>query len=147
MRAEALDAPVCRGWHPPFARPRSDCGRGGTGRRAWFRSKYRKMWGFESLRPHQAPAPRAVINLRKDVKTSSMQITETTNEGLKRAYRITIPAGEIDDKIKAEVKGMTKVVPVECDLQSFDSVRAAAKESAAAKARRRKKTRVSLVTF
>ena len=33
-----------------------------------------------------------------------MQITETTNEGLKRAYRITIPASEIDDKIKAEVK-------------------------------------------
>ncbi|GAB5348169.1 trigger factor [Alteriqipengyuania sp. 357] len=33
-----------------------------------------------------------------------MQINETTNEGLKRAYRITIPASEIDDKIKAEVK-------------------------------------------
>ena len=33
-----------------------------------------------------------------------MQITETTNEGLKRAYRITIPASEIDDKITAEVK-------------------------------------------
>ena len=33
-----------------------------------------------------------------------MQITETTNEGLKRAYRISIPASEIDDKIKAEVK-------------------------------------------
>ena len=33
-----------------------------------------------------------------------MQITETTNEGLKRAYRISIPASEIDEKIKAEVK-------------------------------------------
>ena len=33
-----------------------------------------------------------------------MQITETANEGLKRAYRITIPASEIDDKITAEVK-------------------------------------------
>ena len=33
-----------------------------------------------------------------------MQINETNNEGLKRAYRITIPASEIDDKIKAEVK-------------------------------------------
>ena len=33
-----------------------------------------------------------------------MQITETTNEGLKCAYRITIPASEIDDKITAEVK-------------------------------------------
>ena len=28
-------------------------GRGGTGRRAGFRFQYRKMWGFESLRPHQ----------------------------------------------------------------------------------------------
>ena len=33
-----------------------------------------------------------------------MQINETTNEGLKREYRIVIPASEIDDKIKAEVK-------------------------------------------
>ncbi|WP_370178138.1 trigger factor [Alteriqipengyuania sp.] len=33
-----------------------------------------------------------------------MQITETTNEGLKRAYHISIPASEIDEKIKAEVK-------------------------------------------
>ncbi|MEL7681397.1 trigger factor [Citromicrobium bathyomarinum] len=33
-----------------------------------------------------------------------MQITETANEGLKRAYLITIPASEIDDQIKAEVK-------------------------------------------
>src|SRR5690606_5276602 len=28
-------------------------GRGGIGRHAWFRSKCRKAWGFESLRPHQ----------------------------------------------------------------------------------------------
>ena len=40
----------------------------------------------------------------KHVKITSMKITETTNEGLKRAYRITIPASEIDDRIKAEVK-------------------------------------------
>src|SRR5690606_20138691 len=37
------------------ARDSSGRGRGGIGRRAWFRSKYRKMWGFESLRPHQFP--------------------------------------------------------------------------------------------
>ena len=30
----------------------SPCGRGGTGRRARFRSSCRKAWGFESLRPH-----------------------------------------------------------------------------------------------
>ena len=34
-----------------FKRPR---GRGGIGRRAGFRFQYRKMWGFESLRPHQS---------------------------------------------------------------------------------------------
>src|SRR5437870_4811710 len=27
--------------------------RGGIGRRAWFRSMCRKVWGFESLRGHQ----------------------------------------------------------------------------------------------
>ena len=32
-------------------------GRGEIGRRARFRFWYRKMWGFESLRPHQFPAP------------------------------------------------------------------------------------------
>ena len=37
-----------------------------------------------------------------------MQIVETTNEGLKRAYTLTIPAGDIDAKIEAEVK---KVAP------------------------------------
>lgn len=30
------------------------CGRGGIGRRSRFRSCHRKMWGFESLRPHQS---------------------------------------------------------------------------------------------
>ncbi|PZU18114.1 MAG: trigger factor [Citromicrobium sp.] len=37
-----------------------------------------------------------------------MQITETANDGLKRAYRLTIPASEIEDKIAAEVK---KIAP------------------------------------
>jgi len=37
-----------------------------------------------------------------------MQITETTNKGLKRAYTITLTAGELADKIEAEVK---KVAP------------------------------------
>ncbi len=37
-----------------------------------------------------------------------MQIVETTNEGLKRAYTVTITAKEIDSKIEAEVK---KVAP------------------------------------
>ncbi len=29
-----------------------NCPRGGIGRRAWFRSMCRKVWGFESLRGH-----------------------------------------------------------------------------------------------
>ncbi len=33
---------------------RSSSPRGGIGRRAWFRSMCRKVWGFESLRGHQA---------------------------------------------------------------------------------------------
>lgn len=37
-----------------------------------------------------------------------MQIVETTNEGLKRAYTLTIPAKDIDARIEAEVK---KVAP------------------------------------
>ncbi|RJY09086.1 trigger factor [Aurantiacibacter aquimixticola] len=37
-----------------------------------------------------------------------MQIVETTNEGLKRAYTVTIPAKDIDARIDAEVK---KVAP------------------------------------
>ncbi|GAA0284518.1 trigger factor [Alteraurantiacibacter aestuarii] len=37
-----------------------------------------------------------------------MQIVETTNEGLKRAYTLTIPAKDIDARIDAEVK---KVAP------------------------------------
>jgi trigger factor len=37
-----------------------------------------------------------------------MQIKETTNEGLKRAYQVTIPAKDIDARIEAEVK---KIAP------------------------------------
>ena len=37
-----------------------------------------------------------------------MQITETTNEGLKRAYTLTIPAKDIDARIGGEIK---KIAP------------------------------------
>jgi hypothetical protein len=37
-----------------------------------------------------------------------MQIVETTNEGLKRAYTVTIPAKDIEARIDAEVK---KIAP------------------------------------
>ena len=32
------------------------CGRDGIGRRTGFRFQQRKLWGFESLRPHPLPA-------------------------------------------------------------------------------------------
>ena len=37
-----------------------------------------------------------------------MQIKQTVNEGLKRAYQITIPAGDLAKKIDAEIK---KIAP------------------------------------
>ncbi|MBT47518.1 MAG: trigger factor, partial [Citromicrobium sp.] len=37
-----------------------------------------------------------------------MQITETANEGLKRAYTVTIPSKEIDERVGTEVK---KIAP------------------------------------
>src|SRR5687768_1621487 len=84
-------------------------GRGGTGRRARFRSWYRKMWGFESLRPHQFPTIVGRLGPRKVcLEGFAMQIVETTNEGLKRAYTVKIPAKEIEARIDAEVK---KVAP------------------------------------
>ncbi len=68
------------------------------------------MWGFESLRPHQfrdkpirwKPGP---VEFLEGI---AMQIVETTNEGLKRAYTLKIPAKEIAARIDAEVK---KVAP------------------------------------
>jgi trigger factor len=35
-----------------------------------------------------------------------MNIVETLNEGLKRAFTITIPASEIDGKVDAQLKTM-----------------------------------------
>ncbi|HCS17945.1 MAG TPA: hypothetical protein DIW45_09405, partial [Erythrobacter sp.] len=37
-----------------------------------------------------------------------MQIKETANEGLKRAYTVTIPAKDIDERVTSEVK---KIAP------------------------------------
>lgn len=39
-----------------------------------------------------------------------MQITETTNQGLKRGYRLTIPAADIDARISAELKKIAPTV-------------------------------------
>ena len=39
-----------------------------------------------------------------------MQIVETTNEGLKRAYTVTIPAADIASRVEGEVKKITPQV-------------------------------------
>lgn len=39
-----------------------------------------------------------------------MQITETTNQGLKRGYKLTIPAADIDARISAELKKIAPTV-------------------------------------
>ncbi len=61
------------------------------------------MWGFEPLRPHQFFRPAAATILEAKVRVQ-MQTVETLNEGLKRAFKITIPAKEIDARIDKELK-------------------------------------------
>ncbi len=68
------------------------------------------MWGFESLRPHQF---RLSQQIPREAQTSSkkasivMQIVETTNEGLKRAYSVKIAAKDIAARIDGEVAKIT----------------------------------------
>ena len=69
------------------------------------------MWGFESLRPHQfPPGPRfgTAASAQLESKSRTMQTVETLNEGLKRAYRITIPSKDIAARVDGEIK---KVAP------------------------------------
>ncbi|MDP6430167.1 MAG: trigger factor family protein, partial [Rhodospirillales bacterium] len=37
-----------------------------------------------------------------------MQVTETVNEGLKRAYTIVVPAGDIEEKLSARLSEIAK---------------------------------------
>ena len=66
------------------------------------------MWGFESLRPHQSSVTNGGTAPTKFSfsydEGLNMQTVETLNEGLKRAYTLTITAKEIDAKVEAEVK-------------------------------------------
>ena len=67
------------------------------------------MWGFESLRPHHfRPDFRAAAAEVFEKASIVMQIVETTNEGLKRAYTVKIPAKDIAAKIEGEV---AKIAP------------------------------------
>src|SRR5476649_802962 len=49
------------------------CPRGGIGRRAWFRSMCRKVWGFESLRGHHKIPQKAPIELKSRWGLFSLQ--------------------------------------------------------------------------
>ncbi len=65
------------------------------------------MWGFESLRPHQYLALIEAGRRPPDLpnkKALAMQTQELVNEGLKRAYRLTISAGEVASRVDAELK-------------------------------------------
>ncbi len=61
------------------------------------------MWGFESLRAHHSAAPgrQDFIGIFKNV---SIKTVETQNEGLKRAFMLTIPAEDIEARVEKEVK-------------------------------------------
>jgi trigger factor len=67
------------------------------------------MWGFESLRAHQlsgCPEPQLRIGNSKTVTKT----VETENQGLKRAFMLTIPAGDIDKRVDQEVKRLAPQV-------------------------------------
>ena len=67
------------------------------------------MWGFESLRPHQLRPDRfAEANAFEKKASIVMQIVETSNEGLKRAYTVKIKAKDIAARIDGEV---SKIAP------------------------------------
>ena len=38
----------------------------------------------------------------------AMQVTETTNEGLKRAYKVVVPAADIEKKLRARLGEIAK---------------------------------------
>src|SRR5438270_5743258 len=59
-----------------------------------------KPWGFESLRPHQAQAATS----RFQDRAVTIKTVETENEGLKRAFMLTIPAEDIEARVEQEVK-------------------------------------------
>src|SRR5690242_9379382 len=77
--------------------------RGGIGRRGRFRSCCRKMWGFESLRAHHSAAP-GRSRISSGFENVSIKTVETQNEGLKRAFMLTIPAKDIEARVDKEVK-------------------------------------------
>ena len=68
------------------------------------------MWGFESLRAHHVrrhPGMPSMCIARSGILRDSnvtMKTVETENEGLKRAFMLTIPAEDIEARVDQEVK-------------------------------------------
>src|SRR3954471_12182457 len=79
--------------------------RGGIGRRGRFRSCCRKMWGVESLRAHQPLSQRgSPQRFHRELSNVTIKTVETENEGLKRAFMLTIPAKDIEARVDQEVQ-------------------------------------------
>src|SRR3546814_6965099 len=71
------------------------------------------MWGFESLRPHQTAANadgRAPKDYDFRKVALSMQTAETLNEGLKRAYKLVIPAKDIAQRVDTQLAAVAPQV-------------------------------------
>ena len=62
------------------------------------------MWGFESLRAHHFRAPQGHRDIHRDIRNVTIKTVETENEGLKRAFMLTIPAKDIEARVEEEVK-------------------------------------------
>src|ERR1043165_2644502 len=101
---------AARGW-PWSLWPAALGGRGGTGRRTGFRFQRRKACGFKSLRPHHHFRIAGLQELEHE-HDLTMQVTQTLSEGLKREFRVVVPAGELDTKVNTrldELKGTVRI--------------------------------------
>src|SRR4051812_5682165 len=59
-------------------------------------------WGFKSLRPHHDRTLPQQANSKK--LSRFMQITETLSSGLKREYRVVVPAADLDRELDSKLK-------------------------------------------
>jgi trigger factor len=62
------------------------------------------MWGFESLRAHHPLSLRSPSRIHRELSNVTIKTVETENEGLKRAFMLTIPAEDIEARVEQEVK-------------------------------------------
>ena len=83
--------------------------RGGIGRRAWFRSMCRKVWGFESLRGHQllkrefAKASSLFLMPTSDAPAGIVRGTRSHRRQLRRCHRIIALEGLMNPRAVLEI--------------------------------------------